>query len=787
MRIVYLIAATCNSGGMERVLANKANWLVSHGYDVSIVTTDQRGRASYFPLDEHITTYDLDINYDADNGRLLSKLVHYPVRQWQHRRRLEALLMRLKADVVVCMFNNDVSFVHKIHDGSRKVLEIHFSKNKKLQYGRRGLWALADRWRTRQEEKLVRKYDRFAVLTHEDAALWGNLPNMVVIPNSGPAPQPRPVSEGSSDHSRRVLAIGRYDYQKGFDRLIRIWKRVQAFKGSSVQGWQLDIVGDGPLRDELQQQIERLRLTESVHLVPPTSDILSLYHGSSIFVLTSRYEGLPMVLIEAQTYGLPIVSFACPCGPRDVIKDGVNGFLIEGEDEALFAERLTTLMNDPALRQRMGQAALQASEHFSEEHIMSKWQEVMKNRQLLVVSAVNLRKGGTLSILRDCLRELSEAAQHGDVRVVALVHNRQLCAYPGIEYIELPWSVRSWVHRLWCEYVTMHGISRRLGDIDLWLSLHDTTPRVTARRRAVYCHNSYPFFHWHWHHLWQNYRIVCFALFTKLFYRINLHRNAFVIVQSQWFRNAFQQMFKLERNKIVVFPPKDSPPALPVREGAECSEKVSALQSLKECSEKASALQSLKVTAPSLIGRAGGESVDSATFTFLYPAFPDVHKNFECLCEAARLLEEEVGEGRFEVLLTTSPDFNRYSRWLHRRWGHVKSIHFCGFLPKEELDALYAKASCLVFPSQVETWGLPISEFAQSGRPMLLADRPYAHETAGGSTLTAFFNPDSPETLMAQMRSILQKDTSFLHPIPVCHPQPPHVKDWTELIHQLLH
>ena len=149
----------------------------------------------------------------------------------------------------------------------------------------------------------------------------------------------------------------------------------------------------------------------------------------------------------------------------------------------------------------------------------------------IVVSAVNLRKGGTLAILQDCLKALSAIAAEGGVRIVALVHRRSLCDYPGIEYIEIPWSVRSWLHRLWCEYVTMHRISRQQGDIDLWLSLHDTTPRVRAKCQAVYCHNSYPFFRWHWRHLWQNYRIVCFALFTRWFYRINLHRNAFVVVQ----------------------------------------------------------------------------------------------------------------------------------------------------------------------------------------------------------------------------------------------------------------
>ena len=371
--IVYLIAGTFNAGGMERAMTGKANWLVRHGYDVTIVTTDQRGRQPYFTLDERIRTYDLGINYDETNGSLIRKLATFPFKQWRHRKRLNALLKQLKADVVICMFNNDVSFVHKIQDGSRKVLEIHFSKNKKLQYGRRGLWALSDRWRTWREEKLVRKYDRFVVLTHEDAALWGKLPNICVIPNARTFSPDR-----QADLTRkRVLAIGRFDYQKGFDRLIDIWNRVQWLEGSKVRGWQLVIVGDGPLRQQLQQQIQRLGLSDSVRLLRPTSDIQALYLQSSVFVLTSRYEGLPMVLLEAQACGLPIVAFACQCGPRDIITDGSDGFLIAEKKRLLFAQQLSTLMQDPALRQRMGEAARQSSLRFSEDCIMQQWESLL--------------------------------------------------------------------------------------------------------------------------------------------------------------------------------------------------------------------------------------------------------------------------------------------------------------------------------------------------------------------------------------------------------------------------
>ena len=383
MKIVYLIAGTFNAGGMERVMTQKANWLARHGYAVTVVTTDQRGRAPYFPLDTTIGTFDLGINYDVTNGALLHKLVAFPLKQWRHRRRLTSLLKRLRADVVVCMFNNDVSFAYKIADGSRKVLEIHFSKNKKLQYGRHGLWALADRWRTWREERLVRHYDRFVVLTQEDAALWGPMPGICVIPNARTF-QP----SGRADLTgHRVLAIGRYDYQKGFDRLIDIWAKVKGMTNDEVRmtndevrmtndGWQLDIVGDGPLRGALQAQVARLGLQDSVHLLPPTSDVQSLYLRSSVLAMTSRYEGLPMVLIEAQACGLPIVAYACQCGPRDVIRDGIDGYLIEPGDSDGFARRLTTLMNDLPLRQALGQAAINHSESFTTERIMPLWETV---------------------------------------------------------------------------------------------------------------------------------------------------------------------------------------------------------------------------------------------------------------------------------------------------------------------------------------------------------------------------------------------------------------------------
>lgn len=371
MKILYNIAGTCHSGGMERVLANKANWLVEHGHDVVIVTTDQRGEQPFFALDGRISCYDLGVNYEENNGAgFLNKLLNYPAKQRKHKRLLREVLAKEAPDVTVSMFCNDVSFIAGLKEGGRKVLEIHFGKLKRLQYGRKGMWRLADIWRTRQDERLVRRFDRFVVLTEEDRGYWGDVPGMVVIPNARTY-TPR---ECAALDSRRVIAVGRYTHQKGFERLIEAWRLLSG----KVQGWRLDIIGDGEERAALQGLVDKYDLGGSVTLVPPTNDMPAVYNGASLVAMSSRYEGLPMILVEAQAYGLPIVSFDCKCGPADVVEDGITGYLVpEGDIEAL-AQRLEAVMRDDVLRKRMGAAAREASERYSVERVMARWVELFE-------------------------------------------------------------------------------------------------------------------------------------------------------------------------------------------------------------------------------------------------------------------------------------------------------------------------------------------------------------------------------------------------------------------------
>ena len=375
MILVYLIAGTYRAAGMERVLADKANWLAAQGHTVYIVTTDQMGRPSAFAMDPSIRCQDLGINYEENNGgSFFSKVLKYPGKQIRHRYRLTKALKGIKADIVISMFCNDVAFLPKIKDGSRKVLEVHFSRFKRLQYGRKGLWALADRWRSRTDLKHVQAFDKFVVLTEEDKGYWGNLPNIVVIPNSVAmkAEVPAPLT------GKTVIAVGRYSYQKALDRLVAAWKIMQDRLGPD-SGWRLRLVGDGETRPELEAQIRQLNLQDSVILGKVESDMASVYEKASILALSSRYEGLPMVLLEAETFGVPCVCFTCKCGPKDVIRDGENGLLVPEGDIPALADALLKLIQDPVLLARMGAAAYADAVRWRPEHIMQQWQNLFES------------------------------------------------------------------------------------------------------------------------------------------------------------------------------------------------------------------------------------------------------------------------------------------------------------------------------------------------------------------------------------------------------------------------
>lgn len=369
MKLIYCIRAVYNPGGMERVLLNKVRFLVNEmKWEVVIVTTDQEGKPPFYPFPEQVRMVDLNVNYARDNDKgVFRKITGYLQRKKLHRQRLTQLLMSEKPDVVVSLYPSESSFIPDIPDGSKKVLEIHYCKFFRLQYGRHGLLGLIDRLRTRQDEHIARKFDRFVVLTHEDRGYWGTMPNIEVIPNAAMFMGTRQADMTN----KRILAVGRLDYQKGFDRLLEAWHIVQ--QHPEFSDWRLDIFGQGEWHDRLEQTIRRYGLEQQTAINPPTSDIGSEYARSSMLVMSSNYEGFPMVMIEAMAGGLPVVAFDFLCGPKDIIRHEQNGLIVPNGNIPALAKAMMQLMASEPLRQKLSVNARKITQTYSEEQVMKQW------------------------------------------------------------------------------------------------------------------------------------------------------------------------------------------------------------------------------------------------------------------------------------------------------------------------------------------------------------------------------------------------------------------------------
>lgn len=367
MKILYLIHSTYNPGGMERVLLNKVRYFVEEmGWDVTVVTTDQHDRPSFYPFPERVKMIDLGVNYSDDNGKpFLKKLLGYFKRRILHKKLFKKVMEQERPDVVDCFYPGECSFVPGLKDGSKKVMELHQSKLFHHQYNRSGLMGLADKVRAWMDDRLVRKFDGFVVLTEEDREMWGDMPGIRVIPNAANF-----IADKYSDCSaKRVIAVGRLDYQKSFDRLILVWEKVH----QQMPDWRLDIFGQGEWQEMLQGMIDERGLQECVKLNAPTKNIGKEYSESSMIVMSSHYEGFPMVMIEAMACGLPAVCFDFKCGPRDIITEGGNGLVVKDGDIDGLAEAIVKLMKEDELRQRMGENAKKVVERYSEEKVMNKW------------------------------------------------------------------------------------------------------------------------------------------------------------------------------------------------------------------------------------------------------------------------------------------------------------------------------------------------------------------------------------------------------------------------------
>lgn len=375
-RIVYIVGDLSYPNGMSRVLSQKVNYLAEKtDCKLYVVLTENASMPHYYELSSKVEYVNFDINFEViQTMPFLLKLWNYFWKTRRYRKMLTNYLTLVRPDITVSILRREINFINDISDGSKKVGEIHFNKMSYRTINKPFLPSFMNRYLTKRWqnslEREIHRLDKFVVLTHEDFSYWKGFPNIEVIPN----PIYTYPELVSTCDNHQVIAVGRYTWQKGFDLLIMAWQQV----ASRHPEWQLRIYGAGD-PTAYRRIVERCGLQSSLVCEEATNDVYQKYCESSIFVLSSRYEGLPLVLIEAMSAGLPCVSFTCPCGPRDVINDGEDGILVEAGNIEKLAEAINRLIEDDAMRKQYGSAARKNSTRFLESNIMEKWIQLFES------------------------------------------------------------------------------------------------------------------------------------------------------------------------------------------------------------------------------------------------------------------------------------------------------------------------------------------------------------------------------------------------------------------------
>lgn len=356
MKITFVSGNISRSGGTERVLTLVANELSDRGYEVTVLSL-WPGEKPYFKLNENIK---LSIAFQNSVAKKLYKTWFVP------RILLNNLFRSIRPDIVICvdtiMF--PLIFQSLIYIHTKIVAWEHFNYFHTLQDVKRrkalGLAAMfADKivLLTKADYSL---HERRAMISRSKLE---QIYNPAVTQNRSLATNDQNI----------VLAVGRLTPQKGFDRLLNIWKLVELEDNS----WTLQIVGSGEDNAKLHLQANSLGL-KHVEFISRTSKISEYYSNSSIYAMTSRYEGFPMVLLEASSAALPIVSFDIPTGPSEIIENEINGYLIPDNNDQKFSKRLLELMHSPKKRIEFGNASLVAVKRFETDQIVNKWEQLFR-------------------------------------------------------------------------------------------------------------------------------------------------------------------------------------------------------------------------------------------------------------------------------------------------------------------------------------------------------------------------------------------------------------------------
>lgn len=364
MKLLYITTKISGAGGVQRVVLAKAAYLAEKlGYTVTIVTTN--------PDNNGQVVYDVSPSLTLDAIEpVKTNTLHY---LQSYKKLLNKKIELHNPDIIIMCDNGFKSFLLPFIIKQKKVLIYERHTPKVIQQNDESsnfLKYAVNRFTSVFITFCASRFDKFVVLTADGAKEW-KINNSLVIPN----PLWFSTTVVSTLGYKKVIAVGRHCFEKGYDRMFTIWKSVQA----KYPDWTLTIYGDDDENYSLKQMALDSGITSGIEFKPSVKDIVPVYQDASIYIMTSRYEGFGMVLLEAMGCGLPCVAFDCPVGPKDIINDGQDGYLISDGDTNAFVAVFSKLMHDKALRTQMGDKAKARSADFEMEPIMQTWDKLFKS------------------------------------------------------------------------------------------------------------------------------------------------------------------------------------------------------------------------------------------------------------------------------------------------------------------------------------------------------------------------------------------------------------------------
>lgn len=368
MKVLYIFRSLAVWGGIERILVEKMNYLSKvYGYDVYMLTSDQGNHSVPYHLEDSVHFEDLNIRFHQQYEYSFLRRIWVARRLKRlYEKRLSERIRHIQPDIIICTTADHIDSLGKLKGSIPLVVESHSICIRTIEDG--NFW-FRRKWYRYHYLKALSNVDVVVALTEGDAVEWRKVhSHVVVIPNLVH------LNDGavSTLENKKVIFVGRFDYQKRPMEIIRIWERIHP----NHPDWQLDIYGEGEQQQELENQVCSLDMNIVIH--HPTEHIFDCYRESSILVSTSLFEPFGLVMPETMSCGIPVVAFDCPYGPSDIITNGVDGFLIKNRSINEFAEKVCLLMENIELRKRMGKAGFLSSQRYSADVIMPLWQSLFE-------------------------------------------------------------------------------------------------------------------------------------------------------------------------------------------------------------------------------------------------------------------------------------------------------------------------------------------------------------------------------------------------------------------------